>query len=245
MKRIIALLILVMSMGFASAQEVQSAAQATATEQVTSIPKTDWLTDFTKIKIDAPINLTLKKVNEGEEVRIVYDTKGDVTSKFRYDVDRKGLLTVSEKVDPKRLTVTDVIIYYKSLSDVKISHAKVVFEDAIDVNIFDLSVSGGATVSLSIKTLDTAVECTGSSSLVIAGETKYLTMRVSTAKVDCSQLSTVSTTVEASHSAEVRVVVSERLEATTSTGGKLLYKGTPIILRARNAIFGGDVININ
>ena len=70
-------------------------------------------------------------------------------------------------------------------------------------------------------------------------------MRVSTAKVDCSQLSTVSTTVEASHSAEVRVVVSERLEATTSTGGKLLYKGTPIILRARNAIFGGDVININ
>ena len=248
MKRFIALLILVMTVGLASAQEAKSAAPATATaatEQVTSIPKTDWITDFNKIKIDAPINLTLRKIKEGEEVRIIYDTKGDITSKFKYEVDRNGVLIVSEKVDPKRLTVTDVVIYYKELSSVKIAHAKAEFENEIDSKIFDLSVSGGATVTLAIKTLDIAVECTGTSSLVLEGETKYLSMRVSTAKVDCSKLSTVSTTVEASHSAEVRVVVTERLEATTSTGGKLLYKGTPTILRNHNALFGGDLININ
>ena len=37
----------------------------------------------------------------------------------------------------------------------------------------------------------------------------------------------------------------ERLEATTSTGAKLLYKGTPVILRNHNVAFGGDIINID
>jgi archaeosine-15-forming tRNA-guanine transglycosylase len=111
--------------------------------------------------------------------------------------------------------------------------------------MFDIGVSGGAMVSLYVKTLDLAVECTGVSRLTLNGSTKYLTMRVSTAKVDCSTLSTVATIVDASHSAEVRVVVSERLEATTSTGAKLLYKGTPTILRDHTVIFGGDIININ
>ena len=70
-------------------------------------------------------------------------------------------------------------------------------------------------------------------------------MRVSTAKVDCTKLSVVSATVDASHSSELRLTVSERLEATTSTGAKLLYKGYPTILRDHAMIFGGEIININ
>ena len=70
-------------------------------------------------------------------------------------------------------------------------------------------------------------------------------MRVSTAKVDCTRLSVVSATIDASHSAEARLTISERLEATTSTGAKLLYKGNPIILRDHTVVFGGEIININ
>lgn len=243
MKRFVLLLMLAMMVGVASAQEVKNA--TTTAEQKRMPPKSDCLADFTKIKIDASVNLILRRVKEGEEVRIVYDTKGDVSSKFRYKVDEKGVLTVSEKVDAKRLDATDVVIYYKSLSEVKIAHATAEFEDEISTSLFDLSVSGGATVSIAIKALDVAVECTGASSLVISGEAKYLTMRVSTANVDCGQLSTISTTVEASNSAQVRVVVSERLEAKTSTGGKLFYRGTPSILRNHNAIFGGNIVNVN
>ena len=249
MKRFVALFIMTIVVGVISMQEVAAAnsndVSASAAEQVVSMSKTDWLTDFTKIKVDAPINLTLKQVPAGEEVRIVYDTKGNLTSKFKYEVDKNGTLVISEKVDPKRLTVTDVVVYYKTLSEVKIARATAEFESEVVASVFDLSVSNGATVVLSIKTLDAAVECTGTSSLVISGETKYLTMRVSTAKVDCGLLSTVSTTVEASHSAEVRVMVSERLEATTSTNGKLLYRGSPTILRNHNALFGGGITNVN
>ena len=214
-------------------------------EQVVSMPKTDWLTAFTRIKVDGPMNVVLKRVATAEECRITYDTKGNITSKFKFEVDKKGALVVTEKYDPKRTSVTDITIYYNSLREVKIAHAKAVFENVIETDLFDLIVSGGAIVSLDIKTLDIAVECTGVSRLTLNGSTKYLTMRASTAKINCTDLSVVSATIDASHSAEVRMTVSERLEATTSTGAKLLYKGKPTILRDHTVVFGGEIININ
>ena len=249
MKCVILSLILAMMAGAVSAQTTSmpttvNAAQ-TPTEQVVSIPKTDCLTPFTAIKVDGPMNVIFKKVPTVEESRIIYDTKGNITSKFKFEVDKNGVLVVSEKSDPKRTSVTDITIYYHSLREVKIAHAKAEFEQSIEGTIFDLTVSGGAMVVLDVKTLDIAVECTGVSRLTLSGDTKYLTMRVSTAKVDCSKLAVMSATIECSHSSEVRVNVSERLEATTSTGAKLLYKGNPIILRDHTAIFGGDIININ
>jgi hypothetical protein len=214
-------------------------------EQVVSTPKTDWLKAFDNIKIDGPMNVVLKKVATAAEARIFYDTKGNITSKFKFEVDKKGVLVVSEKFDPKRTSVTDVTIYYNSLREVRIAHAKAEFENVVESDLFDLSVTGGAMATLEVKTLDSAVECTGVSRLTLNGSTKYLTMKVSTAKVDCTKLSVVSATVDVSHSAEVRMTISERLEAITSTGAKLLYKGNPLILRDHTAIFGGEIININ
>ena len=247
MKRLLVATILAM-VAFATSAQVTAptatSASATDTVKVISIPKTDRLAAFTRVKIDGPMNVVFKKVASDKDVCITYDTKGNITAKFKFDIDKKGMLTVSEKYDPKRTNVTDVTIYYNSLCEVKIAHAKAMFEGVIDSKLFDLTVSGGATVSLEINAMDAAVECTGSSRLTLSGKTKYLTMRVSTAKLDCTNLSVVSATVEASHSSEVRLSVEERLEVTTSTGAKLYYKGTPTILREHNVIFGGEIINI-
>ena len=207
MKGVILSLILAMMAGAVSAQTTSTPttvnAAQTPTEQVVSIPKTDWLTPFTAIKIDGPMNVIFKKVPTVEESRIIYDTKGNITSKFKFEVDKNGVLVVSEKSDPKRTSVTDITIYYHSLREVKIAHAKAEFEQSIEGTIFDLTVSGGAMVVLDVKTLDIAVECTGVSRLTLSGDTKYLTMRVSTAKVDCSKLAVMSATIECSHSSEV------------------------------------------
>ncbi len=247
MKRIASIFLFAMAVCSVSAQSMtgSSSTPIVEVEQVAVLPKTDWLTAFDRVKIDGPMNVVFKGVKSVEEVRITYDTKGDITTKFKFEIDKNGRLVVSEKSDPKRTSVTDVTIYYHALKDVKIAHAKAKFEDKIEDRLFDLTISGGALVDMEVNTLDIAVECTGVSRLTLSGSTKYLTMNVSTAKVDCSRLSTVSTTVEASHSAEVRIVVSERLEATTSTGAKLLYKGHPAILRNHMVAFGGDIIDIN
>lgn len=249
MKRVFISMIFAVVAFVASAQDVASTAQPAATnttaEQVVSIPKTDWITPFDKVKVDGPMNVVFKKVATPEENRITYDTKGNISSKFKFEIDKKGMLIVSEKYDPKRTSVTDITIYYNKLREVKISHARAEFEEVVENDLFDLVVSGGAMVSLDIKTLDSAIECTGVSRLTLGGSTKYLTLRASTAKLDCTKLSVVSATVDASHSAELRMTITERLEATTSTGAKLLYKGTPTILRDHTVIFGGEIININ
>lgn len=245
MKRILTTIILVMSLAATYAQTPSLGSQTTPQSEVTAIAKTDWLVAYNSVRVDAPINIIFKRVPTVEELRITYDTKGDVDSKFKFDIDRNGTLVITEKSDSKRLTVTDVVLYYHTLNSVKIAHATAEFENEIDAPLFDLVVSGGATVSLALNTLDSAVECTGSSRLTINGSTKYLTMDVSTAKVNCSEMSVVSATIEASHSAEVRVTVSERLEVTTITGARLFYKGQPAILRNHNGVFGGEVVKLD
>ena len=224
-----------------------SAAPASAETPVAvvSVPKTDWLVNFSRLRIDGPMNVVMKKVATAEEVRITYDTKGCITSKFKAEIDKTGTLVVEEKYDPKRTTVTDVTIYYTSLREVKLAHAKVEFENTIESQIFDLTVSGGAVTTINIEALDIAVACTGRSLLTLTGHTRYFTMRASSAKVNCSKLTTTSSTIDVSHGAEVRLNVSERLEATTSTSAKLIYKGRPAILRDHTSLFGGDIINID
>ena len=254
MKRLLVAIIVVMAVCAASAQESKTttpapqaakAKSSPASGEVQAVAKTDLLVPFSSIKVDAPVNIIFKKVANNDGLSISYDTKGDVDSKFRFEVDRKGTLVITEKSDSKRLTVTDVVVSYNSLKWVKIAHAKAEFESEIETSLFDIAISGGAMVTLNVKTLDVAVECTGSSRLTLGGSTKYLTMKASTAKINCSDLSTVSATIEASHSAEVRLSVSERLEVTATTGARLLYKGKPSILRNHDVVFGGEVINID
>lgn len=244
MKRFIIVSILVLTTYVVSAQ-VSSTPVVNGSESAVSISKTDWLQPFSGVRIDGPMNVVLKRVATVEESKIIYDTKGNITSKFRYELDNNGILIVSERVDPKRTSVTDVTIYYHDLKEAKITRAKAVFENKIDSNIFDLQVSSGAMVTLELHALDLAAECTGSSRLTLKGKTKYLTLKTSTAKIDATNFSVVSANVDASHSAEVRLTILERLECTTSTGAKLLYKGQPTILRDHSMIFGGDIININ
>ncbi len=240
--------IFAMTAAAASAQGVaapQGAVSQPQLEVVVLMPETDMLYPFSRLEIDGKMNVRLKQVAPGESVRITYDVKGCTTCKFKASVDKEGLLRIEERIDPKRTTVTDVTLYYSELTDIKVAHATAVFEQTISSRILDLAVTGGATVSLDVESLDMAVVSTGKSSLVLSGSSRYFKLTVSTAKVDASALKTVSAIVDASHSSEVRVTVSERLEAITSTSAKLLYRGRPEIVRGRTSLFGGDIISID
>lgn len=246
MKRLLLVVLMPLFVSVVSAQNTATAIPAaTEQEQSVSLPKTDWLTPFYEVKVDGPIEITFKKVKTQEEARITYDTKGWLTSKFKVEIDKNGVLNIEERYDMKRNSVTEVTLYYADLRSVKISHAKAKFSEVMERKVFDVEVSGGADVLMSVKTLDLVVNCTGRSLLTLSGETKYLTMKVSTAKMNGAKLNTVASVVDVSHNAEVRINVSERLEATTSTAAKLLYKGAPVIVRDHTAVFGGDIINID
>lgn len=245
MKRLVVLLTTLIVSVAVSAQVTTENGLSGANGQAVTMNKTDWLVSFTSVKIDAAVNVVFRQTGDDEEMRIVYDTKGCKNSKFKFSVNRKGMLVITEKRDSKRTTVTDVIIYYKDLREVKISHAKVVFEDEINATLLDVNVSGDATVLMKLKALDVAVKCTGESRLTLEGYAKYLTMSVSSAKVNCSKISILSATVDCANAAEVRMAIKERLEVKATSNAKMLYYGTPIILRRHNAMFGGEVTKMD
>lgn len=208
-----------------------------------STPKTEWLSPFSKVVVDGAIKITFKRVETDEQLKIVYDTKGDSSSRFRAGVDKNGILQIIERTDLKPAVIpTEVTVYYKEFDNISINHATATFEGVLECRLLDMVVKGGATVMINIKALDTLIECTGKSRLKIGGECRYFSLAISTAKMEGFGLKTVSSNIEASHEAEVNISVSERLEAVTSTSAKILYNGRPMIIRNRNTLFGGEIL---
>ena len=62
---------------------VEDADSLTTAARLISIPKTEWLSPFSKVIVDGPMNITFKKVKTDEELKIVYDTKNNPSSRFR------------------------------------------------------------------------------------------------------------------------------------------------------------------
>ena len=228
----------------ASAEEVKKNAVDSLSNntRVISMPNTEWLSPYNKVVIEGPVNVTFKRVENNEGLKIVYDQRGGNISRFRAGVDKNGVLTISERMDIQHNgPITDVTLWYSTLEDITVVRSTVVFEDEVESRLLDLKVRSGATVTLDIDVMDALVECSGKSRLQIGGQARYFSLTISTAKMDGFDLQTVAANVDASHEAEVRISVSERLEAMTSTSAKLLYKGTPTILRNKNSLFGGEI----
>ena len=142
MKRVVVLIMAIFSICLtASGQSVATPAEGAANGDVAqasnvpmSVPKTDWLAPFTKVVVDGPMIITFKKVLSAEELKVVYDTKGNLASRFRAVVDKNGVLNISERFDSKQVApMTEVTLYYKELDNIKISHSTATFAEPVKV----------------------------------------------------------------------------------------------------------------
>mgnify|MGYP006376253221 FL=1 len=218
------------------------AQETTSTPIADSRPIKEFLSSFTAIDVDAPIILTLTRISNNEAPYIIYDTKGVYTSKFTAEVDRKsGTLKISERNDPKRESVTEVKVFFSELTDINIAKADVTIKGTLESQLLDIYISNDANLVADIDVLDLMIFASGKSRIILTGSTHYQTANISTAEYDASRLETISTITEASHNAIVKVNAVERLEAKTSTGGKIFYRSQPVILRSEITLFGGEI----
>ena len=216
-------------------------AQETTSEQ--SGPVQMNLSSFTAIDVNAPIKLKLIKIDKSETPYIIYDTKGVYTSKFSVEVEKKrnGILKIEERSDPKRESTTEVSVYFNELTDISISKADVTIDGTLKSNLLDLYLSNGTHFTADIDALDTKVTASGKCCIVLTGHSRYQTVDISTAEYNAAKLETLSTVASSSHNAIVKINATERLEAKTSTGGKILYHIEPVILRTEITLFGGEI----
>ncbi len=206
-------------------------------------PVTAYLSSFNCIDVNAPIKLTLIKIDKSETPYIVYDTKGCYTSKFTFEVQKKGggVLKIEERNDPKRESVTEVEVYFNELTDISISKADTTVKGTLNSQLLDLYISNDSHFVADIDSLDICVYASGKCCIILTGAARYQTVDISTAEYNAAKLSTVSTVATASHNAVVKVNATERLEAETSTGAKILYSVDPVILRSAITLFGGEI----
>lgn len=242
MKRVLLAIFIFISVFELSAQEQSTTTETTTPTTTESHPTKEFLSSFTAIDVDAPIRLTLTKIGDDEAPYIIFDTKGVYTSKFMADVDSKtSTLKISERHDPKRESVTEVQIFFNTLTDITISRADVKVEGTITSKILDLHISHDANFVADIDVLDIMVFASGKSYIKLSGATHYQTADISTAEYNAEMLHSIATIAQASHNAIVKVDATERLEAKTATGGKLYYYTQPVILRSEITLFGGEI----
>lgn len=227
MKRLFILLIALLSIGAVSAQNTNS-------------PVKQWTSSFMTLDVDAPIKLILTQIPSEQAPYIVYDTKGNETAKFTAEVDKGQVLKIRERNDPKRTTVTEVHVYYNTLNVIRISRANTTVESMLDSKMIDVEISNGAKFVAELNVKDIVISVSGNSGVELSGEALYHCAEVTSAQYNAAGLKTMSTIIEAHHNSEARVYATQRLEAKSTTGGKIMYKSTPEILRAEKTLFGVD-----
>ena len=228
MKRFLIILISMLCIGHLSAQQSPA-------------PIKQWTSSFTEIDIDAPIKLRLIQIPADQAPYIVYDTKGNEASKFTAEVEKGRVLKIRERYDPKRVSVTEVEVYFTNLTDITIFRAKTVIEGTLDNAMIDIVVSNDATLLATLDVQDLKISISGNSCVELMGEALYHTADVASAQYNAAGLVTMSTIVEAHHNSEVRVDAEQRLEAKRTTGGKILYKSLPELVRTEKTLFGVDI----
>lgn len=203
----------------------------------------DWLTTFTAVEVTAPADITFVRVPDNEAPRIIYDTKGSTTTRFRAEVSNK-VLYISERPDSRRIERTSVTVYYNSLERLAVADAAVTVADTLSATLFDLTLGGSARLTAHLDVKDLKMELTGKSTATLSGAVRYLSLYVSTGTCLASDLEVMSAEVNVTGSGSASLWVTDRFQGKTSTGGKILYKGTPTVVRRDLKFMGGDITHL-
>lgn len=202
--------------------------------------KSEWLPAFTRIEASGSFDVVLERVPDSEAPKIVYDTKGSYTTKFHAEV-KDRVLHIRERTDTRRPERTQVRVCYNTLSSFAMTDAKVSLADTLRQPLLDVALDGNAMLDGAVEVQDLDLNVSGKASALLGGSARYLTLQASGGKVNAAELETMSARVNAQSSAEVRVWVTDRLEARTSTGAVLRYKGDPAVIRTSQKFMAGEI----
>lgn len=203
----------------------------------------EWLTSFTAVEVTAPVDLHFYRVPDTEAPRIIYDTKGSYTTRFRFGVQDK-VLRISERPDSRRPERTQVSVYYNSLDRIAIADAVATFDSTLVATVLDLTVGGMAEVKAPMAVKDLKLDITGKSRVTLTGSARYLTLFISSGVLEAAALEVMSAVSNVTSSGTASLWVTDRFEGKTSTGGKITYKGSPTIIRGSMKFMGGDITRI-
>ena len=241
-----ALLAAAMSMAPAAictAQETQTTQPQQTTEKSS---RSEWLPEFSEVKVEAAIDIRFVQVSDSEAPRIVYDTKGETETKFKATVDKHGVLTITERIQRDSRSKTVVEVYYHTLTSLDVSDAYVTFGQRVGQKMMKIEIGGGGKITAEMDVTDLEVGLSGKNTRAkFTGRARYVEIAASGGVVDASAMESMSVEATASYGASVTVRATERLKTSASTSATITYRGAPSIVKGRTAVLGGTVRSVN
>lgn len=133
--------------------------------------------------------------------------------------------------------VAKVYVNYKSLNSISASSgSSLVTENLLKTNKLEVNVSSGATINAKVSCNDLEMSTSSGASAVING--KAINMDVSSSSggsIEAEDLTTDYAKARANSGGSIRINVSKGLEASTSSGGNIRYKGNaPLHVTSKN-----------
>lgn len=161
---------------FAASGRAQEAGAASPTEH------NEWLTTFEAVAVDADLDIKFVKVPDTEAPKIVYDTKGSYTSKFRAEVkDKNPAYQREARFAPSRPHRGDGLLQYVAVRFAVGRRSRVRGDGGCGAARPDAGAQGvGLTAAFDVK--DLRMELTGGSSATLTGKAGYLTLFASTGR---------------------------------------------------------------
>jgi hypothetical protein len=172
-------------------------------------------------------------IEQGSENKLAFELSGIEEKNLQISNEKNTLtIKIANVINQSNIQVM-ITITCKSLSEIGcFSGASVSYSNVITQGNFTIiSESGGEfTADLNVDTLNAS--CSSGGTMVIKGTCRYLDAKASTGST-LSAYELVSNKVEAkaSNGGKIKISVISELDASSTLGGVIIYKGNPTILQ--------------
>ncbi len=197
--------------------------------------------DFNELKVYNGLTVEIQKSNTSK-IEISGSQSSDVIVK---NVD--GVLKIRLRI-PDSFIAKDVKVrlFYENLNVLDANEGStIVSKELIKQKHLEVRVQEGAKINLKVSTKHLNVKAVSGGIIKLLGKTRNQIIEATTGGIYKSfNLISEETTVVAASGANVKINTTELLDAKVRSGGTILYKGKPEILKTKKVI-GGSIKSVN
>lgn len=228
-------LILFLSVAFQAS--MLKAAQSGSSKQTRTV------SEFHGISVSSGIDLYLTQKNVEEVIveadsdeldKIITKVEGGILKIY---IKEKSWFNLNWNKVPRKVHVS-----FKTLDKLDASAGSdVVSQSVLNLEKLDLDASSGSDIKLELNASEISAESSSGSDITLKGKANFMQANSSSGSdIDAAEFQTKKCVASVSSGADIRVNVTEQLDANASSGGDISYTGNPE-KKDINESSGGDV----
>lgn len=196
------------------------------------------ISGFKSVTASAGLNVYL---TSAEEEKVVVEADENLMEYIVTDVMGHELKCEVEG-NIRRSTKLNIYVSYKGLNNISVSSgADIETENILRTNNLSVNASSGADADLEIEAVSVNCQASSGADIKLKGHCGHISANSSSgADIKAGDLSCKSAQAVASSAGDIRLSVSESINANASSGGDIVFQGSPKTINIDESS-GGDV----